>query len=290
MNKINQILIFLSVFIFLNQAHCKIVAAEQNQLNKSISEANFSDFKKVLNNIPNPFVGDSGASDRSELIGEELIDFATKQNSCRDEYVQLLVDKGARPAQLKGISLSNATKQLCSKTIETLTQFYDDSDLIGIGKTTIQNAKYVIISFSNNSSSEAQLKEALSSAKIFSSKSKLKCSNDDLKNGWCEIKSNITSLEEEVAKSVQKLEAESAAEKISNSPEGIKEQICELQEQLREAQAAIDEQKEIGKTSGVQNKEILYEKGSVVVKLKKDISNLKVTYKSKAKKNMGSCN
>jgi len=91
-----------------------------------------------------------------------------------------------------------------------------------------------------------------------------------------------------VAKQAAKAKAEEQKEidlvAEEKSPEGIHRQACEAVGLQDDAQAMIDEQKEIGRISGIVNMEQLHTWGTVIVLGKADIKKFHEEYKSKTGK------
>jgi hypothetical protein len=69
-------------------------------------------------------------------------------------------------------------------------------------------------------------------------------------------------------------------QQLLNSPDGTVAQACEVLAEIKSSQQTIQEQKNIGKISGVVNKSVLYQAGGEINASNKELSALKAKYHS----------
>ncbi len=274
-------LLFISVSVMADLEQVEI-----DHLKKAIDVNDIEKFQAILKKSVRPFKsGLLDSSGNSEMTGMDLIKYATKSKTCRDGFIQILIDSGAKPDSTYLLGASNAATQLCPRTVELIAPFFKDEIQAEFGIKAIENTKWKIKSFSeNNVGTEEELNNAGKVVKFFNNKATEKCKEYDVKNKWCLVKDEFKNLQDTAQSEAKKMEAEEKESDRANSPDGIKELICELQDEINEAQSAINRQKEIAKTSGVVDKSVLLSKGARIVDLKKEISELKMKHKKVSKK------
>ncbi|MBY0554227.1 hypothetical protein K2P97_06840 [bacterium] len=288
-------LLAILLFIFLSDlAQAALEGAENDGLKKAITENDIAKFKAILKQAKEPFkVGFLSA--KAEAVEHSTIELQyaiANSSGCKDEFIKELISYGFQP-RIDTSSIRSGGKdlsiwqQLCPKTIEVLLPFFTDEDKAKIGSIVIQaTSELATRAYGNQVVSENDLQNAVASMNLFSDKIKTECSTYDVKNGWCKLKDQVADIKNMALEKAKKIELEEKTAEYEDSPTGLTETVCDLNEQIKTAQAAIDRQKEIGKTSGFVDKEVLHVKGAIIVDLKTEIKNLKARYREKTKKAM----
>lgn len=284
---------FLIVLLLPQLLNAKLEPIENNYLVKAIAENDFVKFSEILKNSKDPFKKRSLLGDAEEQAirssTQEIQYKIANSKGCKDEFVQELLKYDFKPLLMTTISSGGKDlsiwQQLCSKTIAALIPSFNEDDQIKIGEEVVDATTMLMKkSFSQAApANEAELKNAGDSVAIFSEKIKSECKEYSLKNKWCLLKDKIIELQKTVKKDLEKLETEEKAEAYANSPEGLEAEYCDIQERISEAQTAIERQKEIGKSTGVVDANVLHTKGATVVDLKKQASEIQSSYKTKFK-------
>ena len=284
---------------------------QKDELRTALYKGNYDEFKKLISDYPT-------------LSNYDRFDFlkASLANGCNPDEVKLIMDKNSSLFEetLKG----TYGKKNFAERFQALSQSPDkgyeqrpDVDAPGMIITSLAGKKFcheALTMLKDKVSSPDWAKALYTPIEDFSSqwakKEKLediavkaiKGTQDDDEEGGTRIFTTLKILGDRIQQDCEKsipesCEAQKSMESIKgklkqeiadreywNGPEGTFSQACDVYRQLQNQQGYIDHQKEVSRTSGVVNKKVLYDAGSMVVHFKNQLEPLKAKYKKQTGK------